>query len=101
MGLTRQLRRSAASIGANIAVAWGRGSDGEFRLFLQDRARFGNPTGIALLVGKGFRFSGLTSIFDDSCSRSCVRGRRGCADADWPGTRYRGSGLYRIQKTRL
>jgi four helix bundle protein len=34
-GLTRQLRRSAASIGANIAEGCGRQSDGEMARFLQ------------------------------------------------------------------
>ena len=55
-GLTLQLRRSAASIGANIAEGCGRRSDGEFARFLQIARGSASETEYHLLLAKDLRF---------------------------------------------
>jgi len=55
-GLTSQVRRSAASIGTNIAEGCGRRSDGEFCRFLQIARGSASETEYHLLLAKDLRF---------------------------------------------
>jgi four helix bundle protein len=51
-GLTGQMRRSAASVGANIAEGCGRRSDGEMKRFLQIARGSANELEYHLLLAK-------------------------------------------------
>jgi four helix bundle protein len=51
-GLTSQMRRSAASVGVNIAEGCGRRSDGEMRRFLQIARGSANELEYHLLLAK-------------------------------------------------
>jgi four helix bundle protein len=55
-GLTSQMRRSAASVGANIAEGCGRRSDGEMRRFFQIARGSANELEYHLLLAKDLHF---------------------------------------------
>lgn len=55
-GLTSQLRRATVSIGANIAEACGRDTDGDFERFLQIAMDSAGEVDFLLLVSCGLKF---------------------------------------------
>jgi len=61
-GLTSQLRRSAASIGANIAEGCGRRSDAEMKRFLQIARGSANELEYHLLLAKDLRFLAVSDF---------------------------------------
>jgi four helix bundle protein len=63
-GLTSQMRRSAASVGANIAEGCGRRSDGEMRRFLQIARGSASELEYHLLLAKDLRFLQVDDFAD-------------------------------------
>jgi four helix bundle protein len=63
-GLTSQMRRSAASVGANIAEGCGRRSDGEMRRFLQIARGSANELEYHLLLAKDLHFLEISEFTD-------------------------------------
>jgi len=63
-GLTSQMRRSAASVGANIAEGCGRRSDGEMRRFLQIARGSANELEYHLLLAKDLQLLDLVDFAD-------------------------------------
>jgi four helix bundle protein len=73
-GLTSQLRRSAASIGANIAEGCGRRSDGELGRFLQIARGSASETEYHLLLAKDLGF--LSDVDYSSTAKRVVEVER-------------------------
>ena len=63
-GLTSQMRRSPASVGANIAEGCGRRSDGEMRRFLQIARGSASELEYHLLLAKDLRFLQVDDFAD-------------------------------------
>jgi four helix bundle protein len=63
-GLTSQMRRSAASVGANIAEGCGRRSDGEMRRFLQIARGSASELEYHLLLAKDLQFLQVADFAD-------------------------------------
>jgi four helix bundle protein len=63
-GLTSQLRRAAASVGANIAEGCGRRSDGEMKRFLQIARGSANEVEYHLLLARDLHFLGASEFQD-------------------------------------
>jgi four helix bundle protein len=63
-GLTSQMRRSGASVGANIAEGCGRRSDGEMRRFLQIARGSANELEYHLLLAKDLRLLPVDDFAD-------------------------------------
>jgi four helix bundle protein len=61
-GLTSQMRRAAASVGANIAEGCGRRSDAEMKRFLQVARGSANELEFHLLLARDLRFLSIAEF---------------------------------------
>jgi four helix bundle protein len=69
-GLTSQLRRSAASIGANIAEGCGRGTQGDLRRHLMIAMGSATETEFHLQLARDLNYLGVNSY--DDCQNQIV-----------------------------
>jgi four helix bundle protein len=71
--LTAQLRRAAASVPANIAEGAGRGSDPEFRRYLQTAMASASETAYHLLSARDLHFIDVETYHDLSSRTAEIR----------------------------
>lgn len=61
-GLTSQIRRSSSSVPTNIAEGCGRGSDADFKRFLQIAFGSASETEYLLLLSKDLKYAGIMEV---------------------------------------